>query len=57
MSQPGKPAAAAVDAAPIRNERLDVGVLGNASFRMWLRRRLVRNVPSWKVNNGPVFVG
>ena len=47
MSQRGNPAAAAVVAAPIRNEWLDTGLLvGNAVFIILLSRLRVRYVPS-----------
>ena len=59
MSHRGRPAAAAVVAAPIRNECVEIGarlVEGSAKLRIVVSLRLVRNVPSKYVNNGPVLL-
>ena len=56
ISQRGSPAAAAVVAAPMRNECVDVlpSFPGGRACRSKLfSRRAVRNVPSWYVNSGP----
>lgn len=59
MSHLGYPAAAAVVAAPIRNEwdDMDETCWGFTLFRMEAKPALVRYLPSCQVNNGPVRKG